>query len=201
MGSRLLIAALLAVPAWANDAPERPRVSMAEAEAMGRKLDSIRQIGVTPKGKKPSRSMTVTEGELNSYLNLTYATKLPSGLSDVAVSFDMERIHARGQLDLDRVRDKMPPQSPWSPLALLRGRVPVEVTGRFTSHDGMGHFEPEEAWVSSVPIPISLFDQIVSSATKTAADPDGVNINEPFRLPYALKAIRLVVARAYLDWN
>jgi len=196
-----LIVALLAVPAWASDAPEHPRVSQVEAESMGRKLDSIKQTVPPAKGKKPRESVTVTEGEVNSYLNLTYAAKLPSGLSDVAVSFDTERIHARGLLDLERVRDKMPDQSPFSPLSLLRGKVPVELTGRFTTRDGMGFFEPEEASISSVPVPISLLDQIISSATTTATAPNGVNIHEPFHLPYGMKRIRLVVARASLDWN
>ena len=201
MGCRLLIVALLAVPAWANDAPERPRTSLGEAESMGRKLDTITQAGPPAKGKKGRDSITVTEGEVNSYLNLTYASKLPSGLSDVAVSFDTERIHARGLLDLERVRDKMPEMSPWSPLALLRGKVPIELTGRFTTRNGMGHFEAEEASISGLPVPITLLDQIIRSATTTATDPDGVNIQEPFRLPYGMTRIRLVVARASLDWN
>jgi hypothetical protein len=200
MGLRLLIAVLLAVPAWADDAPERPRVSMGEAEAMGRKLDTIRQP-VPAKKLKERPSVTVTEGELNSYLNLTYAQKLPAGLSDVAVGFDMERIRARGLLDLERVRDKMPQTSPFSPLGLLRGKVMVEMTGRFTSRDGLGFFEPEEASIGGIPVPVSLLDQLISSSTRTAADPDGVNIHDPIRLPYSMKRIRLVVARAYLDWN
>ena len=167
---------------------------------MGRKLDNIKQ-GPPPKAKGRRESVTVTEGELTSYLNLTYAPNLPSGLSDVAVRFDTERIHARGLLDLERVRDKMPPLSPWSPLALLQGKVMVELKGRLTTRDGLGFFEPEEASIASLPVPISVLEQIITSSTKSEANPNGVNIHEPFRLPYSITRIRLVVARASLDWN
>jgi hypothetical protein len=200
--SRLLAAVLLAAPAWATDVatPARPSLSWAEAQSLGRKLEDIEKRNHA-KDKQRRGSVLITEGELNSYLNLTYAPQMPPGLSDVDVRLEAERIRARGVVDLERVRGKVPPPSPWSPLALLRGKVPVELAGRLQTRDGYGTIEVEEASIASVPVPMSFLEQIVSSATRNASDPDGFDIHAPFRLPYAVNRIRVELARAFLEWN
>jgi hypothetical protein len=197
----LLFAIVLAVPAAADDAPPaRAPLSWAEAQSLGRKLQGIEKRNQA-KGKRRAETVLVTEGELNSYLNLTYASQMPPGLSDVDVRLETERIHAKGLLDLEKVRGKVPPPSPWSPLAFLRGKVPVELKGRLQTRDGFGTIEVEEAWISSVPVPMSFLEQIVSSATRKPSDPDGFDIHAPFRLPYAVNRVRVEVARAVLEWN
>lgn len=199
--ARLLLVLLLAAPVWAEDAAgaARPAPTWTEAKSLGLKLEAIEK---RHQGKGPRRreSVLVTERELNSYLNLAYAPQMPPGLSDVDVQLGVERIHAKGLLDLERVRGKVPPPSPWSPLAFLRGKVPVELKGRLQTRDGFGTVEVEEAWIASVPVPMSFLEQIVTSATKNASDPDGFDINAPFRLPYAVNRVRLESARAFLDF-
>ena len=199
--SRLAVALLLAAPAWADDAaaPARPALSWAEAQSLGQKLDRIEKQSQV-KGKRRPESVLVTEGELNSYLNLTFAPQMPPGLSDVAVRLEAERIRARGLLDLERVRGNVPPPSPWSPLAYLRGKVPVELAGRLETRDGYGTIEVEEASIASVPVPMSFLEQIVTSATRKPSDPDGFDIHAPFRLPYAVNRVRVELARAFLDF-
>jgi hypothetical protein len=197
--SPLLVAVLLAAPAWAREdsPPARPAFSVADAESLGRKLEAIKKRSVDA-GQKRRETVIVTEGELNSYLNLKYAAQMPPGISDVDVRFKVDLVHARGLLDLDRVRDKMPAQSPWSPLALLRGKVPVELSGRLETRDGFGTIEVEEASIASVPVPMALLEQIVSYATTNATDPDGIDLHEPFRLPYAMSRVRFELTRALL---
>ena len=199
--SCLAVALLLAAPAWADEAaaPSRPAVSWTEAQSLGQKLDRIEKQSQV-KGKGRRESVLVTEGELNSYLNLTFAPQMPPGLSDVDVRFEAERIRARGLLDLERVRGKAPPPSPWSPLAYLRGKVPVELAGRLETRDGYGTIEVEEASIASVPVPMSFLEQIVTSATRKPSDPDGFDIHAPFRLPYAVNRVRVELARAFLDF-
>ena len=197
--SPLLVALLLTAPAWAREdaPPARPPFSQADAESLGRKLEAIKKR--TPgKGQERRETVTVSESELNSYLNLTYAAQMPPGISDVDVRFKVDLIEARGLLDLDRVRDKMPEQSPWSPLALLRGKVPVELSGRLETRDGYGTLEVEEASIASVPVPMAFLEEIVGYATKNPTDPDGIDINAPFRLPYAMNRIRVELTRAVL---
>jgi hypothetical protein len=198
---RLLLAALLAAPAWASDATpaSRPALSWAEAQSLDRKLDRIEKRNKA-KGKRRRESVLVTEGELNSYLNLTFAPQMPPGLSDVEFRLEVERIHARGLLDLERVRGKVPAPSPWSPLALLRGKVPIALAGRLETRDGYGTIEVEEASIASVPVPMSFLEQIVSSTTRSESDPDGFDIHAPFRLPYGVSRVRVELARGFLDF-
>jgi len=198
--SRLAIVVLLAAPAWADTpAPARPAVSREEAQSFERKLDIIKRQS---QAKGPGRpdSVLVTEGELNSYLNLTYAPRMPPGVSDVNVRLEAERIRASGLLDLERVRGNVPAPSAWSPLAYLRGKVSVELAGRLQTRDGYGTFAVEDASIASIPVPMVLLEQIVSSATKKPSDPDGINLNERFRLPYAVSRVRVGMARAVLDF-
>jgi hypothetical protein len=195
----LLVAVLLTAPAWAREdtPPARPPFSVADAESLGRKLEAIKQRNVA-KGQKGRETVTVSESELNSYLNLKYAAQMPAGISDVDVRFKVDLVQARGLLDLDRVRDKMPAQSPWSPIALLRGKVPVELSGRLETRDGFGTLQIEEASIASVPVPMAFLEEIVSYATKNATDPDGIDLNAPFRLPYAMNRVRFELTRAVL---
>ena len=197
--SPLLVAVLLTAPAWAREGapPARPTFSQADAESLGRKLEAIKKRH-QEKAQSSRETVTVSESELNSYLNLTYAAQMPPGISDVDVRFKVDLIQARGLLDLERVRDKMPEQSPWSPLALLRGKVPVELSGRLETRDGYGTLEVEEASIASVPVPMSFLEEIVGYATKNPTDPDGIDINAPFRLPYAVDRVRVELTRAVL---
>jgi hypothetical protein len=188
---------LRVAPARADDAVART-LSYAEAESLNRKFKAIEIQSQTMRTRKPP-SVLITEGELNSYLNLTYAPELP-GITDMDIRIDTERIEARGLIDLERVRGKVPPPSPWSPLALLRGKVPVELKGKLRTQDGFGTIEVEEAWISSIPVPMSFVEQIVSSATKKPSQPEGFDIHAPFRLPYYVNRVRLEPARAFLDF-
>lgn len=191
---------LLAAPAWAGDAPvPRPGLSWAEAQSFGQKLDRIKTQSQA-KGAPRPESVLVTEGELNSYLNLTYGPRMPPGVSNVDVRLEAERIRFKGLLDLERVRGNVPAPSAWSPLAYIRGKVPVEVVGRLQTRDGHGTFAVEEASIASVPVPMVLLEQIVSSATQKPGDADGLDINAPFKLPYAVNRVRVGMARAVLDF-
>jgi hypothetical protein len=198
---RISLASLLALPAWAENAatPLRPGLSWAQAESLNKKFKAIEIQSQSVRARK-AKSVLVTQGELNSYLNLTYAAQMPPGITDVDVRFDPERIHAKGMVDLERVRGKVPPPSPWSPLAYLKGKVPVELKGRLQTRDGFGTIQVEEAWIGSLPVPMSFVEQIVASATKKASNPEGFDIHAPFRLPYSVNRVRLETSRAFLDF-
>jgi hypothetical protein len=197
-GVALLALAAAQAPATAVPA-ERPAFSRSEAEALDRKFGDVEErhrTGRVTRGK----SVKVTEGELNSYLNLTLGARMPRGLSDVVVRLEPERIHATGILDLERVRDKMPTLSPWSPLYWLGGQVPVLLRGRVVNDDGFASIDWEDVRVGNVPVPITLLHQIVSSTTKSAEHPEGFDIRAPFPLPYSVRQVRIEPGRAYLDF-
>jgi len=202
-----LIALLLVAPvASAEQSPRpvpRPGLSWAAAESLNQKLQSIeKQRGVAPrKGTRPE-TVTVTESELNSYLNLTLAEKLPKEVKDLEVHLlEHERLQATGLVDLDKVKAKVAATaSPWNPLLLLGGFVPVQLSGRLVNRDGFGSIIWEDVRVNAWSLPINLLEQMVASATKKPDNPQGFDISAPFRLPYSVRRVRLETGRALLEF-
>jgi hypothetical protein len=196
----LLVSLLLAAPQAAppRAAPTRPGLSWADAEALERKFESL--VRRVSGGGAPARtSVLVTEIELNSYLNLSLAPVMPHGLSDLDVRLEQDRLGAKAVVDLDQLKGKLPPMGAFNPISYLSGRVPVELRGRFPTANGFGNVELESLRLGGYSVPISVLEQIVASATKTRENPQGVDILAPFRLPYAIKRVRLQQGKAFLD--
>jgi hypothetical protein len=148
-------------------------------------------------GKPASRqTIVVSERQLNSYVRL--ALKLPAGLSDLELGLEKDRLLARGILDLDQIKSKMPQGA--GLLAFLGGPVPVELRGRFWSAEGSGRVEVEEALVAGVSLPAAVLAQIVSQSTKNATRPQGFDIRAPFPLPYTARRVRLEPGRALVEF-
>jgi hypothetical protein len=195
---------VLAVAACAVAGSARPQAqsppsgpSVAAAESLARKLTSI-EARKRQKVTKPG-TVEVTEHELNSYLNLKLAEDMPTGISDVQVSMQRERLQATGQVDLDKL-DVKKGASPFSPLNLLSGKVPVLLRGRLQSLDGFGNVQIEEVQLATIPVPVSVLERLIASSTRNARNPEGFDINAPFRFPYSVKRVRIEPGRALLDF-
>ncbi len=151
-------------------------------------------------GKPASRqTIVVTERQLNSWVNLSLAWKIPEGLSGFDLGLQKDRVVARGTLDLDRVKSKVPGAGVGL-LAFLSGAVPVELRGRFSSADGTGKVEVEEALVAGVSLPPAVLAQIVSQSTRSPKRPQGFDILAPFPLPFTARRVRLEPGRALVDF-
>jgi hypothetical protein len=195
-----LVSALLASPAQDPEAMRAVRTP-ALCQSLERKLLDFEARQRRRQVK--NETIPVSEGELNSYLNLSPDLKLPEGLSDVQFRLEREQIDAKAALDLDLVRGKakLGSGSPLDPLTLLSGTIPIEVRGRLKNEDeGFGAFEIQDVRLGPVPLPVSVLAQIVASATRTPQVPQGFDIQAPFRLPYALKRVRVQPGRALLDF-
>jgi hypothetical protein len=152
-------------------------------------------------GKPASRqTLVVTERQLNSWVNLSLATKMPDGLSGFELGLQKDRLSARGTVDLDRVKAKIPQGVGTGLLAFLSGSVPVELRGRFSSAEGTGKIEVEEALVSGISLPTALVAQLVSQSTRSATRPQGFDILSPFPLPFMARRVRLEPGRALVDF-
>jgi hypothetical protein len=195
---------LLASAAAADPPPRavpRPGLSWAEAASLEGKLAAIeKQRDIAPRKSRPE-TVTITEAELNSYLNLTLAEKLPRELKDLDVRLEHERLQATGMVDLDKVKAKVAASSSsWNPLMLMGGFVPVQLRGRLVNRDGFGSIIWEDVRVNTWSLPVSLLEQMVASATRKADNPDGYDITAPFRLPYSVRRVRLEPGRAFLEF-
>jgi hypothetical protein len=194
----LFAASAVAAPDSVAAAPQGGLVSWDLANALTRKLEAIEKRRME-KRRKPE-TVLFTQGELNSYLNLAYAEKLPKGVRDVEVRLDRDRILAKGLVNIDRLKGKAAESGGWGPLSFLSGDVPVEITGKVTAKDGFGVIVWESVYLSSMRVPTSVLEQLVLSATKTAENPEGFDITAPFRLPYSVNRLRLEPGRALLDF-
>jgi hypothetical protein len=179
-------------------APPRAGLSWEMADTLDRKLKAI-ETRRTQSAKK-RETVLVSEGEVNSYLNLTYASQLPKGVSHPDVRLQGGRIVVKGYVDLDEVRGKVPePTSMWNPMSLLSGKVPVEITGRLSGRDGFGTVQVETVYLSSIRVPTTVLEEMVARSTKSAKMPEGFDIHSPFRLPYTLSGVRVEPGRAALE--
>ena len=194
------LATLFVLLATAETPAPASTVSLVEAHAMVEKLASLEKRA---KLKKAPRKvpMSVSEGEINSYVNLTRGDELPKGLSDVIVRFERDQLVARGILDLDQLQGQASlTEGLGGLLGFLSGKVPVEVTGRLRIvSEGVGAFSIDEAHVATFPVPVTVIERLVVWATTSAESPKGFDINSPFRLPYALRRVRLEPGHALLD--
>jgi hypothetical protein len=134
--------------------------------------------------------------EVNAYLQLRMAPKLPTGVADPAVTLhDQGRLSGRAVVDLDGIRKKS--SGGWlDPTAYLGGKLPVTASGTLKTADGKGQFFLESAEISGIPVPKSLLQEVVSYYTKSPDNPDGINIDDPFELPVRIQRIDVITNKA-----
>jgi hypothetical protein len=196
------LALLLAQAAPLKGDPVRPPapagLSWEDSDAVAQ---TVARVERRLKAGKPASSepIAVTEKQLNSYVNLGLAAKIPPGLTGLTVGLQKDRLVAEGTLDLDRVKSKLPQGA--GLLAFLSGTVPVMLQGRFSSASGTGRVDVEEATVAGISLPASLLAQIVSQSTRTATRPQGFDILAPFPLPFTARRVRLEPGRALVEFS
>jgi hypothetical protein len=193
--SRVLIAAMLlaAVAVSHADGPATRR----DAEQLKQKVAAIQSHA--ERGSKQPRRTTVTEVELNSYLAFDAKEQLPAGVIEPSITIEgTGRVSGRAVVDLDAVRKQKAPSSLLDPMNYLTGRLPVTATGVLTTANGIGHFELESAAVSSLPIPKFFLQEIVSFYSRTAQNPAGVSLDDPFALPSRIREIQVQRGQAII---
>ena len=182
-------------PAEVRPAPPRAGLSWADADTLARKIQEVEDLRRAGK-PVPRQTVLVTEGQLNSYLNLTLGTRMPKGVTDLDVHFERERLAARALLDLEQ----LPIKGSLGILGMLGGAVPVELRGRLPNRDGEGTMQVEELKLSGYSMPLTVLSQIVSSSTRTSTNPGGFDINAPFKLPYAVRSVRFEPGKAFVEF-
>src|SRR5262249_61772139 len=113
-----------------------PRADLAgdDAASLARKrADAERWMR---EGKRPAVShVEVSEGELNSYLNLSLGPRMPQGLTDLKVRLENDRLHATALLDLQQVQGKVKDGGALPLFGLLGGPLPGAPKGRVPHQD------------------------------------------------------------------
>jgi hypothetical protein len=194
----LLVLAQTQAAAPARPAPP-PGLSWEEADVVAATVARVerRLASGRPASRHP---IVVTERQLNSYVNLALAARIPPGVSGLAFRLEQDRVGARAILDLDRIKAQLPQAGASSLLGFLGGVVPAEVQGRLSSEGGKGRIVVEQASVAGVSLPSSVLAEMVAMATRGDGRPGGFDLQAPFDLPWAARRVRLEDGRATFEF-
>jgi len=189
--------ALCLVMALGISAQADVRTSRRDAATLKQKVATI--TAHAERATRQTRRTTVTENEVNSYLEFEAREQLPTGVVEPSLSIlGGGRVSARAVVDLDAVRRQKNPTSLLDPMNYLMGRLPVTATGVLRTSQGVGHIEFESAAISRLPIPKFLLQEIVSYYSRTEQNPAGINLDDPFALPARIREIQVERGQAII---
>jgi hypothetical protein len=163
-----------------------------DADSMQRKLSAILERGSLP-AAAPTRAVrtSFTEREVNAYLKYDGLAHVPSGVVNPNVVIaDGGRLEGRAIVDLDAVR-KTNDSALLAIVAMFAGSVEVRAVGTLRTADGKGTFLFERATVAGFPVSKGVLQAIVSHYSRTPETPEGFNLDKPFDLPAAIRAVEM----------
>jgi hypothetical protein len=167
-------------------------LSPQHADAFAKKVAIISQQSTLVARTPVARRTAVSETELNSWFAYRSRPLLPVGMADPQITIVGDgKVNGAATVDLDAVARTRRSGSLIDPWSLLGGRLPVTVSGVLHTQNGQGRFELHQAAVSGVPIPKSILQELVSHYSRTAEDPGGIDIDEPFALPAGIRQIEV----------
>jgi hypothetical protein len=176
-------------------------VSRAQADVFSKKVALIQRQaeGVAGTERVNARRTALSEDELNSWFTYQASPLLPSGVTQPKVTIiGGGRVAGQATVDLDAVAKTKSSGGTLDPWSYVGGRVPVNVIGTLITRDGMGRFELQSADIGGVPVPKALLQQLVSYYSRTPADPDGVSLDDGFKLPARIRQIEVGEGQAVI---
>ena len=163
------------------------------ADGMSSKLQALRERH--EQGDPKASETEINEQEFNAYLLHHFAQQLPEGVENPWIRFSGGPALAGATLDLDVLKSKMPESTM---MQYLSGRVPLELSARLHTEDGVGRLELESVTLSGLGIPLTLIQQMVTTYTKGPSKPNGFRLDEPFPLPYGIDSVQILMGRMLL---
>jgi hypothetical protein len=201
MSSRLSIWVFLLLSGVGLGALQAAGVSEQQADAFSQKMAIVKKQGISgvrAQSRAPQRT-PFTESELNSWFAYRGGEVIPTGVSEPRVTLiGNGKVKAAATVDLEAIAKQRSSGRALDPWSYLGGRLPVTLSGVLRTENGMGRFDLEEAAVSGVPVPASVLADIVSYYSRTADDPEGVRLNDNFRLPSQIKQIEMGTGQAVI---
>lgn len=194
---RVLIGLTLGTMLLAGQTAPQQGMTKVHGDRFQTKLARIVTTGNAPRAKTArAQSTVVTDLEVNSYLRFHAQEQIPVGIVDPTLNaLGAGRVGGRAIVDLDAVRKQK--QRGWlDPMGYLTGRLPITARGMLTTQNGMGRFVLESAEISGVAIPKTFVQELLSFYSRTAEDPDGINMDDPFKLPSRINEIKVTTGTA-----
>jgi hypothetical protein len=175
-------------------APQKATATREDADRFNGKVSAILANGSA--ARPISRRTQILERELNAYIAFDAKENIPAGVVNPTVTMIGDgRVGGNAEVDLDQVRTARK-RGMFDPLGYLSGRLPVSAVGMLTTKDGVGHFTFVSAEISGVPIPKVVLQELVSYYSRSPERPDGINLDDPFELPVAIRQIDVAKGEA-----
>ena len=179
-------------------APAQDAAARAEAASMQRKLVAILTRAELPAStvRHPIQRTSFTDREVNAYFRVHGPDFLPAGVVDPRVSIDgAGRVRTQAIVDLDLALKSK--ERGWlDPLAWLSGKVEVNGVGTLHAANGRGVLRLETATLNGVAIPRAVLQEIITYYSRSEEHPRGFQLDEPFELPSAIRAVETAPGRA-----
>jgi hypothetical protein len=165
-----------------------PQISREQGNSLARKIDAINE-NAAAKLATPKRT-PVNEPEVNSYLAFNIKEKIPRGLTKPQIRMVGDgQLAGRVFVDMDDFKRGRSSGGMMDPLNYISGQVPLTARGVLTTRDGKGRFQLTGAEMNGVPVPKAVVQELVSFFSRTANNPNGFNLDEPFNLPAKIREI------------
>jgi hypothetical protein len=138
-----------------------------------------------------SQTTQLTDAELNSYIRFNLRDQVPVGIVEPTLNaLGDGRVSGGALINLDDIRKSR--QRGWTdPLSYLTGQMQLTASGVLVTQNGVGRFQLDSAQIAGVAIPKSLVQELLSHYSKTAENPSGISLDDPFELPARIKEIRV----------
>jgi len=169
--------------------------SRAEGDRLQQKIDAIAANAAAAKARPATT--TISEAELNSYLVFNLKNEIPRGLAQPEISLiGNGDLAGRVLVDIDAFKRSRSSDDFFDPLSYISGNVPVTARGVLRTQDGRGRFYLSSAEVLGVPLPKVVVQELVSFFSRTAENPRGIDIDQPFEMPAKIRRIEVQRAEA-----
>lgn len=166
-------------------------LSPQQADLFARKVS---QIAAPVAGQ--ARRTPLSETEINSWFAYRAQPVLPPGVTNPQVSLVGDgRVSGQLDVNLDTIgrRRSTGRLDPWN---LLTGTVPVRVTGTLEARNGVGRFALESAELAGIPVPKLVIQELLATYSRSAGNPTGVSLDDPFPLPSRIRQIEVGAGQA-----
>ena len=142
--------------------------------------------------------MILSESEVNAYLTFQVFSEFQDLITQPQIKMlGGGRLVAEAVASLEEV-DLVGQSDALSPLQYLRGSVKVSARGSLNTEDGTGKLEVESVSVAGIPVPLVVLDELVRRYSRPDSAPTGVDIAEPFVLPYRIRDVLIQVGETVI---
>ena len=185
----VVCAVVTSLPSVAGQASGQPELDPGDGQQLLKKLTEIsRRENAPAEARKP---LVIYQREINAYVRFEATREILSGVTNLHISLrNSGAVAVQATVNLSALRDAQA-LGPFDPLLYLSGRLPVIVGGVVRTQDGIAHVDVESVTIGGISMPSSMFAELVGYYSRNEEYPAGVDVTEPFDLPYGISELRV----------